>query len=163
MIIGSDTNLVPFTASEWDDDTRFGAERQIRQRYYATAAITKGEWVVQDVSDTDRLGSAIVKVPASTTGTSTADDPTCVGIAAETVPAGSWVDVVMWGPFGDAVCDNSIPAKASLQIGSTTAGSCVEAAGAGLANEAGASQRRIGYTLGASGSGVADVFVTCLS
>jgi hypothetical protein len=109
------------------------------------AAISKGDWVVIDVSVTTLgLGAHIETSPA------TADNPACIGVANEDIPDGAVGEVVVRGPVKDA----------NVLTG-TAAGVCIQTiATAGRAGVAGAAtERSLGFTMELAADNKADVYI----
>jgi len=67
-------------------------------RLYAAAIVTKGDWVRIDLDNSENgLGASVEQAPAATAG----GDCMVLGVATETVAAGSYVKVQTAGLYGD--------------------------------------------------------------
>lgn len=116
-------------------------------RFWAAAAITNGDAVVLDTSDTTYgLGNSVKK-------SASADAVDVVGVADATVAAGSWVPVVVWGLKQNANVADASAAGDALQTSAT----------AGRMGTRGAGETYFAIALeDGNASNQADVFVKAL-
>ena len=118
---------------------------------YGTAAITAGNWVMFDVSDTTNgLGGSVV------TATNTANGEQLVlGVAATTTTAAGNVVVQIAGKYVDAAVDVTMAAGSSIVVSDAGTG----AAGRGKIYVAGDLAPICGIALEDDTAGVADVMI----
>jgi len=118
---------------------------------YGTAAITAGNWVMFDVSDTTNgLGGSVV------TATNTANGEQLVlGVAATTTTAAGNVVVQIAGKYVDAAVDVTMAAGSSIVVSDAGTG----AAGRGQIYVAGDLAPICGIALEDDTAGVADVMI----
>ena len=83
---------------------------------YGTAAITKGDWVMLDLTDsTNGLGGSVVTAAATANG-----EQLVLGVAAETISAAGSIKIQTAGKFEDAAVGTSVAIGESLVVSAAT-------------------------------------------
>jgi len=118
---------------------------------YGTAAITQGNWVMFDVTDTTNgLGGSVVTAAATANG-----EQLVFGVAAETTTAAGNIQIQIAGKFENAAVDVTMAAGSSIVV--SAAGT--PAAGRGQIYVAGDLAPICGIALEDDTAGQADVMI----